>query len=116
MSFKDEEGVKVTHFFFFFFIYLLMPGLAFLASTIGRKATLRFAFYSVDLKCFILLISVLTAQMKGVKESIPYFIAKMPQGKQYLRCPLKCFQHANNGGHMAGMPSFFPLLVPKDNM
>ena len=63
MSFKDEEGVKVTH----FFIYLLTPGLAFLASTIGRKATLRFAFYSVDLKCFILLISVLTAQMKGVR-------------------------------------------------
>ena len=61
-----------------FLIYLLTPGLAFLASTIGRKATLRFAFYSVDLKCFILLISVLTAQMKGVKESIPYFTLKMP--------------------------------------
>lgn len=99
-----------------FLIYLLTPGLAFLASTIGRKATLRFAFYSVDLKCFILLISVLTAQMKGVKESIPYFTLKMPQGKQYLWCPLKCFQHANNGGHMAGMPSLFPLLDSKGNM
>ena len=105
MSFKDEEGVKVTH----FFNLLAWPGLAFLASTIGRKATLRFAFYSVDLKCFILLISVFVAQMKGVKESIPYFTLKIPQGKQYLQCPLKCFQHAHNGGHTAGVPSLFPF-------
>ena len=111
---KMRKGSRWLIFFFFYILADAWPG--FLASTIGRKATLRFAFYSVDLKCFILLISVLTAQMKGVKESIPYFIPKMPQGKQYLRCPLKCFQHANNGGHMAGVPSFFPLLVPKDNM
>ena len=68
-----------------------------------------FTFYSVDLKCFILLISVFVAQMKGVKESIPYFTLKIPQGKQYLQCPLKCFQHANNGGHTAGVPSLFPF-------
>ena len=64
-----------------FCIYLLTFVLAFLASAIGGKASLRFAFYSVDLKCFVLLISVLTAQMKGVKEFIPYFTLKKPKGE-----------------------------------
>lgn len=82
MCFKDEEGVKGDPFFYlspFKGLVDYVPAL--LASTIGGKATLRLAFYSVDLTCFVLLIEVLTAPMKGVKEFIPHFTLKKPKEK-----------------------------------
>lgn len=109
---KIRKGSKVTH---FFFIYhpsrgVLTCVLAFLGSTIGGKATLRFAFYSEDLTCFVLLIEVLTAQKRV--HSILH--TEKGQREICLWLPLKCLKHANGERIKTpvGMSSFF-LLFPK---
>lgn len=79
---KMRKGSKVTRFFYLSPFKRLVDYIpAHLASTIGGKATLRLAFYSVDLTCFVLLIEVSTAPMKGVKEFIPHFTLKKPKEK-----------------------------------
>lgn len=85
MYFKDEERVKGDSFFFFFYLppfrRFADVCLGSLASTIGGNVALKFAFFSVSLKRFVLLMEVLTVQMKGVKEFLPSFTLKKPEGK-----------------------------------